>query len=179
MGLRESRILATVHPYLAARLEWLDKVAKIYGSSQALISGWRTNAEQYELWKNQTTRPAAFPGCSQHNYGYAADARWTPAVVISSKGRPLIYSQAETDRTMGNFARQVGLHLVSNDTGHLQVYNGLVFKEWATAWGWCPDPGLSRGGTSRFSMFQRENARGRTILQICGPQQGGFVCDVF
>lgn len=138
MGLRESRIINGVHPWLGARLQWLSEVATLYGSSQLLLSGWRSTADQLRLYDTQTSRPAAYPGCSQHNYGFAADATWAPAMAISSKGKILLYSQAETDRVMGNAARYAGLTLVAGDTGHVQVYNGIVFREWAVAHGLCP-----------------------------------------
>jgi len=141
MGLRESRIINSVHPWLGVRLKWLQEVALAVGGVQTLISGVRTREEQLFLYNRQTNRPAAYPGCSQHEYGFAADALWTPIVQVTSKARLKVFRQDETDRFMGSAARHVGLHLVANDTGHLQVYAGSEFKAWAVASGFCnPNP---------------------------------------
>jgi len=143
MGLRESRIIREVHPWLGARLQWLQDVAKAVGSIQSLISGNRTTTQQRELYNRQLDRPAAFPGCSQHEYGFAADARWLPITQITTKGRIKTFGPAETDRFMNEAARHVGLHLVARDTGHFQTYPGIEFKNWAVSWGFCnPNPPL-------------------------------------
>jgi len=138
MGLQASRILNSVHPWLKIRLEWLGEVATIFGSSQTLLSGNRTAVEQLELYNSQTTRPAAFPGCSQHQYGFAADAQWRRATHISSKGRGILLSQNETDRFMASAAHHVNLTTVAQDPGHLQIYPGNQFKNWAVGRGFCP-----------------------------------------
>jgi len=138
MGLRESRIIQSVHPWLGARLQWMQDVAELYGTSQLIHSGNRTNAEQLRLYNFQSNRPAAYPGCSQHQYGLAADLGWLPLVAVTSKGKPYNYGQPETDKLMNNAARHVGLHLVSGDTGHVQAYNGIVFRNWAVSAGFCP-----------------------------------------
>lgn len=141
MGLRESRILNSVHPWLATRLRWLGEVAKIIGSGQSLISGNRTLEKQRQLYFDPRTRPAAFPGCSQHNYGFAADAVWLPAAQISSKGRLRVFSSQETFATMESAARSVHLTTVSGDPGHVQMYPGSQFRSWAVGRGLCnPNP---------------------------------------
>lgn len=155
MGLQESRILNEVHPWLAARLIWLSKVADLIGSKQTLISGNRTLAKQRELWESDFRRPVAFPGCSQHNYGFAADAVYDRAVQISSKGRPRLFSLEETNATMQSAARFAGLTTVSGDPGHVQMYPGSQFKSWSVDRGLCnPSP-----------------PRRRPLLstQLCGP----------
>jgi len=183
MGLRESRIINGVHPWLGARLQWLGEVAVLYGSVQTLISGWRSESQQLELYNNQTNRPAAYPGCSQHNYGFAADAVWAPAVQISSKARPLVFGQAETDRVMNNAARHASLTLVANDTGHVQMYNGLVFREWAVAHRLCPAvppiPLLQQSNNAyrdcllNATRLNREGFRGTlSCPPPCGPLFG-------
>jgi len=141
MGLRESRILQSVHPWLGVRLRWMGEVARIVGSGQSLISGVRTTQEQRVLYDSQGQRPAAFPGCSQHQYGFAADATWLPITQISSKGRLMLVGNKNTNEFMGSAARHVGLQTVSGDPGHLQVYPGSQFKAWAVSQGFCnPNP---------------------------------------
>ncbi len=153
MGLRESRIINNVHPWLGARLKWLEDVAVIVGSRQSLISGIRTEAEQRELYDKQTRRPAAFPGCSQHQYGFAADANYLPISLVSSKGRPAVSTGAQTTSFFNSAARHVGLTLVANDDGHYQIYPGIQFREWAVSQGLCnPNP------PPRFSNLVRESS---------------------
>jgi len=138
MGLRESRIITSVHPWFGARLKWLAEVARLNGGSQALISGNRTREEQWKLYNFQGTRPAAYPGCSQHQYGFAADAVWTPFATITSKGRGVVYSQQETNRIMNEAAAIASLTTVRGDPGHLQVFNGAQFRAHVVSVGLCP-----------------------------------------
>lgn len=141
MGLRESRIINSVHPWLGVRLQWLEEVAEIVGSRQSLISGNRTVEEQLDLWNTVVSRPVAYPGCSQHNYGFAADATYLPIVLISTKGRPAGSSAAQTTSFFNSAARHVGLTLVAKDDGHYQIYPGIQFREWAVSQGFCnPNP---------------------------------------
>lgn len=146
MGLRESRILNEVHPWLRVRLKWLAEVARLLGGGQSLISGVRSSGQQRELWERRGARPVAFPGCSQHQYGFAADAVWIPFVGITSKGRgKVINTSAETQAAMEGFARQAQLTTVSNDPGHLQIYPGAMFRAWAVRRGLCnPPPPIQR-----------------------------------
>jgi len=138
MSLRDSRIINEVHPWLGARLRWLGEVARIYGTVQSLISGNRTERQQLALYDAQGSRPAAYPGCSQHQYGFAADATYLPLVLISSKGKPIVFSHQETTAAMNSAARHVGLTLVSGDDGHYQIYPGIQFRSWAVSRGLCP-----------------------------------------
>jgi len=141
MGLRESRIINSVHPWLGARLTWLGEVATIVGSGQTMISGLRDLEQQRELYEGFGTRPTAFPGCSQHNYGWAADAQYLPITLISSKGRPAMSTGKATTAFFNEAARHVGLSLVAGDDGHYQIYPNSQFKAWAVASGLCnPNP---------------------------------------
>jgi hypothetical protein len=153
MGLRDSRIINSVHPWLGARLTWLAQVATILGSTQSLFSGVRSLDEQQRLYDRQSLRPAAFPGCSQHQYGFAADAGYTPITLISTKGRPSVSTAKETTSFFNSAARHVGLTLVANDDGHYQIYPGIQFREWAVSRGLCnpnPPPPFSGGLTGSF-----------------------------
>jgi len=152
MGLQASRVLNSVHPWLKERLIWLGEVAKISGGDQTLISGSRSLSEQQVLYDQVFDRPVAFPGCSQHNYGFAADVKWgffiqnVPARIF---GIPIprapstvrIFSQQETNDFMASAARSVSLQTVSGDPGHLQIYPGSTFRNWAVGRGFCnPNP---------------------------------------
>jgi len=102
--------------------------------------------EQLHLYDSVSSgRPVAYPGCSQHNYGFAVDGSWDLITQVTAKGRPKIFGPAETIAFMNSAARHAGLHLVANDTGHFQVYPGIQFKEWAVSWGYCnPNPPTPR-----------------------------------
>lgn len=177
MSLRDSRIINSVHPWLGARLQWLGQVAKIVGSTQSLISGNRTREEQLRLYNGSSARPAAFPGCSQHQYGFAADAVYNPIVLISSKGRPAPISPRDTTVFFNSAARHVGLTLVAGDDGHYQVFNGGEFKRAVVSLGVCnPNPPPRFIGES-FPLV------GGRIDQFCGPgftslqiRPTGFIC---
>lgn len=170
MGLKESRIINSVHPWLGARLKWLQEVAVIYGTRQTLHSGNRTKAEQLALYNSQSTRPAAYPGCSQHQYGFAADASYLPISLVTSKGKPIVFDHAQTTSVMNNAARHVGLTVVSGDDGHYQVYPGIQFKAWAVSRGFCPANPPPRPPSLR-SLSQFE--------QACGVGAVGFTRDLF
>jgi len=142
MALKDSQVINSVHPWLGVRLEWMGQVAAAVGSRQSLFSGFRTLEQQLTLY-NQLSPfvPVAYPGCSQHNYGFAADGSWAPIVQITSKGRARVFTNAETISFMNQAALHVGLTLVAGDDGHFQVYPGIQFKAWAVSWGFCdPNP---------------------------------------
>ncbi len=142
MGLREDQIINSVHPYLGVRLRWLSDVALAVGSRMTAFSGNRSLDKQSELYhKGSGGRPVAFPGCSQHNYGWAADVGFDLIRQITSKGRGKTFTPAETWQFFNSAARHVGLWLVSGDNGHYQIYNNLEFKNWAVIRGSCnPNP---------------------------------------
>lgn len=184
MGIRERRIIRSVHPWLGVRLEWLSEVAAIVGSAQSLISGNRTREEQRVLFDRQGDRPAAAPGCSQHQYGFAADAVYRRATNITSKARGLLSTQAETDRFMQSAAHHVGLTTVNNDPGHLQIYPWAQFRDWAIRFGSCSP--ISKSGwniievqasndrwsdcLSRATLRNRQGFRETTSCALpCGP----------
>jgi len=188
MGLRESRIINEVHPWLGVRLQWMEDVAVLYRTFQVLLSGNRTRAEQLRLYNFQSKRPAAYPGCSQHQYGFAADASWAPMTTVTSKGKLFSYGEEFTIRTMNNAARHVGLHLVAGDTGHFQAYNGGAFRNWAVSTGACPaNPPPPQWNFSQVqssndawrecllnaSRLNREGFRGNLSCPLpCGPLFG-------
>ncbi len=152
MSLQESRILNSVHPWLKERLVWLGEVARIAGGDQTLISGRRSLERQRQLYDTVVDRPVAFPGCSQHNYGFAADVKW--GLIIQSNtanifGIPVpkmpssvrVFSPQETDDFMESAARYVQLQTISGDPGHLQIYPGATFRNWSVGRGLCnPNP---------------------------------------
>lgn len=180
MGLRESRIIREVHPWLGVRLQWLQDVAKIFGSNQQLISGNRTKEEQRRLFGRLGSRPVAAPGCSQHQYGFAADAQYSRASHISSKGRGILLSQNETDRFFQSAAHHVSLTTVNNDPGHLQIYPGAEFRSWAERTGRCDPRQL---GGFNIETVDRQNRAYRDCLseasrsnRLLGSKSPRFLC---
>jgi len=140
----------------------MGEVAALVGSNQNAFSGRRSLAEQRKLYETISTgRPVAYPGCSQHNYGFAVDVSWTPIVQVTHKGRMKVFTPSETLNFMNSAARHVGLTLVAGDDGHFQIYPGIQFKEWAVSFGLCnPNPPLR-------PRFIRE--RTDFVFQTCGP----------
>lgn len=138
MGLRDTQILNSIHPWLKVRVRWLGEVARLLGGGQSLISGNRTFAQQLTLYSAPGNRPVAYPGCSQHQYGFAVDATWLPFAQVTSKGRAVSTSPSETNSIMAGHARRAGLTTVVGDDGHLQIYPGAMFREWAVRSGHCP-----------------------------------------
>lgn len=184
MSLQASRILQEVHPWLRVRLEWLGEVARIIGSGQTLISGNRTREEQAVLFGRLGSRPVAAPGCSQHQYGFAADATYLPSFFVTTKGRPMTAPQIETNEFMKNAAHHVNLTTVSNDPGHVQIYPGAMFRSWAEARGFCNPVQLAgfnietvdkanrdyRDCLLRAVRLNSEGFRGDTSCALpCGP----------
>lgn len=168
MGLLDSQVLNSLHPWLRVRLEWMAEVALAVGSIQRLFSGFRTLEQQRYLYDTVSTgRPVAFPGCSQHNYGFAADGSWDPILQITHKGRLRSFTIAETISFMNQVARHVNLTLVAGDNGHFQIYPGLQFKQWAVSMGFCdPHPPLPAWKTPVQSFLELN----------CPPGTGGAVC---
>ena len=164
-------------------MQWLGDVAKLYGGIQLLISGNRTSAEQLRLYNFQSKRPAAYPGCSQHQYGFAADANWLPFTTVTSKGKALVYGQEETDRFMNSAARHAGLTLVAGDQGHVQMYPGLQFREYVVRLGLCP--AVPPPPLWNISRVQSENEAYRDCLlaasrsnRLLGADSPGFRCSL-
>jgi len=158
MSIRSSRILQEVHPWLSVRLKWLGEVAKIIGSGQTLISGNRNRDQQQELFDRVENRPVAPAGCSQHEYGFAADATYLPSVFVSSKGRAMIGVIRDTNQFMENAAHSVNLTTVRNDPGHFQIYPGSQFRSWAVGRGFCPErPPTPRWQIERQFQINQEN----------------------
>lgn len=172
MGFRESRIINEVHPWLGIRLKWLQDVARIIGSSQILISGNRTREQQRNLFGRLGSRPVAAPGCSQHQYGFAADASYLPSVFISSKARPFLTAQKETNRIMESAAHHVSLTTVANDPGHLQIYPGAQFRRWAVGRGLC-NP-ISASGFNIETVDASNRAYRECLLNISRRNRLGY-----
>lgn len=186
MSLHDSRVLNSVHPWLADRLRWLGEVARISGGKQTLISGRRSLSEQRNLYNNATVAVAAYPGCSQHNYGMAADADWD--IIIQNRpltifGIPVpkapptvrVFTQQETNSYMESAARSVNLQVVSGDPGHMQMYPGSTFRNFVVGRGLCdPNPPPRFGGWD-ITAVQASNDRYRDcLLNISRLNREGF-----
>lgn len=156
MGLSK---LAGVHPYVADRVRYILQVADHYGASYTITSAWRTQAAQANLWVKQNRLPAAFPGCSSHEYGLAVD------VVFRDPRWQQLYQQV---------APLMGLHTVPGDNVHVQALAPSVMKSILQQRGLCPSPSyknLFRGGTSTNEMMC-----GRDGGFLALKEGGGFGC---
>lgn len=140
MGLKESRVLSGIHPWLAVRVKWLGDVIGAWGGVQIYLSGFRTEAEQIRLMRSLaqrfSPRPVAGPGCSQHQYGYAVDVAWGLLREESPIGE---FSPKEINDLMSNLGNSIGLVTVAQDSGHFQIFPGSEFRAWSVASGFC-DP---------------------------------------
>jgi len=112
--------LGSLHPYVRDRLGYILAVADWYGGNYEVTSGFRTEAEQRDLIRQGKTTTA--PGCSQHQYGLAADVKFANDIWQEW------YLAA---------ARQLGLVTVSNDPVHIQTFPGADFREWAVGRRFC------------------------------------------
>lgn len=152
MSLKESRVLGSVHPWLAVRVKWLGDVIAAWGGVQIYLSGFRTEAEQISLMRSLAVkfsrRPVAGPGCSQHQYGYAVDVAWGLLREESAIGE---FSPKEINDLMGNLGKSIGLVTVRLDPGHFQIFPGAEFKPWAIGSGFC-DPVETERLRDRFEL---------------------------
>jgi len=119
--------LRTANPYFAWAVEYILDVADHWGGEYSITSVNRTAAEQHALRESRTSI-AAPAGCSQHQYGMAAD------VVFSNTAWQDWYLAS---------ARNFGLTTVLGDSVHVQMVPGARFREWAELQGLCPDPTYS------------------------------------
>jgi len=157
VALRDSQILNSLHPWLSARVQWIQTVAELVGGKIVLISGRRSLASQRQLYDTVVGRPVAFPGCSQHNYGFAVDADYQ--LIIQDRGRipkagagVRIFSPAESTAFYNSLARHASLTLVANDDGHMQIYPGIQFREWAVSQRLCPQNPPEPAWFTRFKI---------------------------
>lgn len=64
-----------MNPAVLAALRWHVFLARIlFGFEPRFLSGFRTSAEQIAFFRNPpSSNPVAFPGTSQHEFGFAYD----------------------------------------------------------------------------------------------------------
>lgn len=137
--------LRGVNPYLKEAIGWIQQVVDAYGGSSILFSGFRTKREQQAIWDDCQSRgritklpfpqlpcgPVAQPGCSQHQYGFAVDAGFFgPATGVGTFPDWTGYAQ-----DLGK--HYWGLHQVSGDPGHFQMYTATEFLPWVRTQGEC------------------------------------------
>lgn len=148
MSLAGSRIKSQLHPWLRIRIEYLEAIVDHFGGVFIYLSGYRTRVEQQRLFDRTIRqlhgRPAAAPGCSQHNH-FGPNGQ-TMAVDIGITG-PARYGEMAFggfNEQIDVWARQMGLVTVPRDTGHFQVFPGSEFRKWAVSSGSClPIPAIS------------------------------------
>lgn len=112
-----------IHPFVRDRVRYLLRLADRYGGDHRVTSGKRSQAKQWKLYNESRNVPAAFPGCSQHEYGLAIDvqfrdSRWQTWYLDS--------------------ARRIGLTTVPNDPYHVQALPASVIRPILEGAGRCP-----------------------------------------
>jgi len=136
--------LSGVNPYLQEAMGWLSDLFDSWGGSSTFWSGYRSNADQRELFDYCRRRepsitkfpavpcpfPVATPGCSQHEYGFAVDASF-----FSDRGGVWTAYAQELARDYW------GLHRIPGDTNHFQMYSSQQWLPWVKEIGNCrPEP---------------------------------------
>lgn len=132
---------AGVHPYVTARVRYILGVADRHGARYTVTSGRRTQAAQANLWVKQTRLPAAFPGCSSHEYGLAMDVK---------------FRDPRWQNLFQQVARAIGLSTVPSDEVHVQGLPSSVVVPILKNRGLCPSWGyrtLTRGAVGVNEMF--------------------------
>jgi len=115
-----------VHPFVADRVRYILRVADAYGGNHTVTSGVRTAQRQFDIWHDpRRDFPAAFPGCSQHQYGLAMDVK---------------FQKNDWQQWYLASARNLGLTTVPNDPVHVQGVPGATFRDLTSRLNLCPDP---------------------------------------
>jgi len=74
---------AFLHPAVRERMDLIKKAGDQLGFAPEVTSTFRDRSKQVDLWnkcaRGQVSRPVKFPGCSQHEFGFAFD-------MVASKG---------------------------------------------------------------------------------------------
>lgn len=101
--------LRGLHPNVRARAEWAHAIARYYGFTPTVTSGYRTWEAQKRLrarWeRGESQFPANRPGDSAHNYGLAWDS------VVKPEDRPF----------WEQIRRYAGFDVPANDWIHGEV----------------------------------------------------------
>jgi len=154
MSLSRRRALNSVHPYVADRIRYILDYADNWSPTYMVTSGFRTPEQQYQLFiKARYT--AAQVGCSQHQYGFAADVK---------------FERDDWQNWYLDSARRMGLFTVRGDPVHAQAIPGADFRFAASSAGLCPDDryrGLMQDPRPGFSQTE----------SICGPTAVGSSCN--
>jgi len=163
LGLQASRIKGELHPWLRARVQFLEDLTTAWGGVFIYLSGYRSPDEQRTLIRDRafkfSRRPIAGPGCSQHNH-FGPDAN-TLAVDVGITGpiRDDVMAFRDFNDLIDEWARSIGLVTVSRDSGHFQVFPGSEFRSWSVASGFC-DP----AETAR--LLQAADVRAARLLEF-------------
>lgn len=152
MSLSLRNKLSGTHPLFAWAIEYILDYATQAGGKFTVTSVNRTAQKQWELFAAPNSK-ATWVGCSQHQYGLAAD------VVFEGKGWQEWYLAS---------ARNFGLSTVSGDPVHVQLIPGARFGEWSRAQGLCPDP--------RYPKVT-PLPQGTQTASVCGPRAIGSSCN--
>ncbi len=161
-----SLALRGVHPYLQEAIGWITGLVESWGGSASYYSGYRSNADQRELYDFCRSRetsvtkfpqvpcpyPVAVPGCSQHEYGFAVDAGFFG---------PFPYPKWN-DSAQALAKEYWGLSTVAGDPNHFAMYPSNQWVPWVREFGDCrPEPRLS------YALWPGSRPPGR-IDSYCG-----------
>lgn len=123
MSLHTRARLGFLHPWVADRIRYILDYADNWNPTYSITSGYRTAQEQWALYQDPNS-PAARVGCSQHQYGLAADVK---------------FERQDWQNWYLDSARRLGLSTVSGDPVHVQAIPGVTFAQLSRAEGLCPD----------------------------------------
>jgi len=103
--------LTGLNPAFATHLSDFEKAALASGIPAHVLSGFRSNAQQQQLFNTHQgtgSNPVAPPGQSYHNFGMAADIQ---------------ADDPKNQARLGEMASQFGLSTIPNDPNHFQMAN--------------------------------------------------------
>ncbi len=154
MSLATRQALNSVHPYLGDRIRYILEYADNWSPHYHITSGLRTPEEQYRLFIEPNSL-AAQVGCSQHQYGLAADV-W--------------FEDPSWQEWYLDSARRLGLVTVRGDPVHVQAVPGTNFRWMASSAGLCPDDRYRR-------LMQDPRPSTSQTQNLCGPTAVGSSCN--
>jgi len=156
MSLSTRSRLSGMHPYMAWAIGFILDHASNRGAKFSITSVNRTASQQWDLYRD-FNRVAAKPGCSQHQYGLAAD---------------VLFERSDWQNWYLASVRNFGLVTVSGDPVHVQGYPGDRFREGAGSLGLCPDPSYAHA----IKVFDSARAWRDCLLRASRTKNGRVSC---
>lgn len=114
-----------MHPLVANVLRWHSWLAKaLFGFTPRFLSGFRTHEQQLALFRGDvpTPNPVAFPGTSQHEFGFAYD--------LAPDVQPGHSEYRQKLEQLSQLGLALGMHWGGQtDPQHWQVFERLVWQQ--------------------------------------------------